>query len=801
MRSQKIQHLFCIFMFLAACSRTPTPPNNGMQTLIVPTVVMPTAETKETFQTIIEPDRYRRLPVPLIPRASSDQTSLLEQGIGFETGSYRMEHTGDRFLIYPQNGEVALALTLPGGEDLNMMGDATNIESLETDAGERIILIGQSDWGADFQITIYVYPHHPGLIRWRMELVPNEFPPAGPEPELQFVNRSTGEETKGYMNIYADRAPMAAPHLYAYSEALDSTVFYWVDLTALNPFMQAAHFTPSATPRRQGQRFGHHFSITDLKNQPKHMTAPLYDSYLYLIPGEPLDEDDMFTRYLHNISDIYDLMAVPEDHLVGWLLPYGIPEGALNPPPAIQDLTLRDLTSEKNWVSLEGKRYLRAYVGDTRQSAEAITQLDVYSALTRYKMRFGDVPDYYQELRATIPDFFNPDFGPAGMFQNSGPISLTGPQGRGDTWYELGHALKVAELALWDPEDGELLDLALRSGETWIEFAQAVDYRFPRFYSFNTWEGLEREPDAGGGYAYLMLLLHDLTGEEHFIDEARTALKALEGYGFLFSYETHMTALTAAAAARMYQIEKESVYLDVINRAVANLMRLSWIWECDYGWMVPWDFDEIPREALWVATPGGRTFFGLNPTQQSAVITPKEQYEAWIYLIETLQRLHGVLDPSVEKLIAEFVKHTLLTIPGALPPFIPEGAASEHPAAYETVAENDLSLFIPLEDLRDGWDVSGVIGQELYGAGMAPAMASQAVVDLAPGITIYSGYPLVQIDGFTITFAGASGTFTPVVVVGIIEVQDSDLRTVEVEPCGIALCFQAEGGGTYHLIE
>jgi hypothetical protein len=387
------------------------------------------------------------------------------------------------------------------------------------------------------------------------------------------------------------------------------------------------------------------------------------------------------------------------------------------------------------------------------------------------------------------------------MFQNSGPISLTGPQGRGDTWYELGHALKVAELALWDPEDGELRDLALRSGETWIEFAQAVDYRFPRFYSFNTWDGLEREPDAGGGYAYFMLLLHDLTGDGSYIDEARAALKALEGYGFRFSYETHMTALTAAAAARMYQIEKESLYLDVINRAVANLMRLSWIWECDYGWMGPWDFDEIPREALWVAAPGGRTFFGLNPTQQSAVITPKEQYEAWIYLIETLQRLHGVLDPSIEKLIAEFVKHTLLTIPGSLPPFIPEGAASEHPAAYETVAENDLSLFIPLEDLRDGWDVSGVIGQELYGAGMAPAMASQAVVDLAPGITIYSGYPLVQIDGLKVTFAGASGTFTPVVVIGIIEVQDSELRTVGSETCGIALCFQAEGGGTYHLIE
>lgn len=142
-------------------------------------------------------------------------------------------------------------------------------------------------------------------------------------------------------------------------------------------------------------------------------------------------------------------------------------------------------------------------------SAELITQLDVYTALTRYRLRFGQGPDYYTELRAAIPDFFNPNFGPAGMFQNSGPLALTGPQERGDTWYELGHALKVAELALMDPADVELRELALRSGEAWIEFAQTVDYRFPQFYSFATWQGTGREPDAAGAFAYYMLLLHD----------------------------------------------------------------------------------------------------------------------------------------------------------------------------------------------------------------------------------------------------------------------------------------------------
>ena len=786
---------------LVACAGTPTPAPTPALTQAPAATATLASTTPPPFPAVVEPARYRRSPAPLLPRAASDQTAFLKDATGLQTGPYRLEYIGEQFLIYPESGDTALALTLPGGEALNMLGANPTVETRETWTGEEIILTGQSDWGADFQATLYAYDFHPGLLRWRLEIVRNEQPPAGPEPELQFVDRTTGQEASGKLEIYADRASMAAPHLYAYSAALDSTLFYWVDLTALNPFMEAAHYTPSATPRRKGQRLGHSFSQTDLLNQPQSVTTAVYDSYLYLEPGQPASEDAMFTRYLHNLGDIYDLMAVPDDPLPDWFGAYewdgqGIPGKGVG----IHQLGIRDLANEKNWVTLDGKRYLRAYVADTRQSAEAISQLDVYTALARYRARFGHAPDYYAELRATIPDFFNPDFGPAGMFQNSGPLAVTGPQGRGDTWYEMGHALKVAELALWDPGDAKLRDLALRSGETWIEFAQAVEYRFPRFYSFDTWKGTEREPDAGGGFAYFMLLLYNLTGEDRYVDQARHALRALDGHGFRLAYETHMTALTAAAAARMYQIEPDPLYLHVINRAVANLMRLSWIWECDYGWMQE-GLEHVPDDVPWWRRAWRkRTFFGLNPTQQSAVITAKEQYEAWIYLTETLQRTHGALDPTTEKLIAEFVKHTLLTIPGSLPPFLPAGAATAHPAAYETVTENDLSLFIPLEDLRDGWDVSGAIGQEVYGAGMAPAMAALALVEVAPGIVVYSGYPLVKAEGTTVTFAGAPGTYTPVVVVGASGVLDAAGNPVDTKACGAALCFSAEGGSIYRLL-
>jgi len=105
-------------------------------------------------------------------------------------------------------------------------------------------------------------------------------PPASPELELYFVNRETGEETAALLETYADRGPMAAPHLFTYSESLDSSLFYWVDLTALNLFMEAAHYTPSATPRRMKQRLGHSFSRNDLSQQPEGVVTVVGDSFL-----------------------------------------------------------------------------------------------------------------------------------------------------------------------------------------------------------------------------------------------------------------------------------------------------------------------------------------------------------------------------------------------------------------------------------------------------------------------------------------------------------------------------------------
>ena len=731
----------------------------------------PTPSTSPPVLPVSE-DAYTSLAAPLT-RRSDVPAAVLENvadtPFSLYTGDYRLqfgqEALAGALIVTRPNNPTGLALR-PLGADLNLLQHVQRVSSLDDQARTGVMLTGSAPW-ADFAFWLWVYPYNPGLIHYRLELTPRDEIPSGRvDLEWTFVDAATGEEAPAGYTVYADKASFAAPSFYGYAEALDSTLLHWVDLTRLNPFIEATHYSPTGTPARRGRQFGHELSSSDLRRLPAGQTWTIYDSYLYLAPGAAEDEAGMFTRYLHQVGDIYDLIAHPKVSLPDW--------------QSLAQKTLNDLQDPDTWVELNSKRYWRAYVADTRQSAEAITQLDVGLAAARYAARYGSgelADTILKDVLAALPDFYNPAYG---MLQNSGPLAISGDQTRGDTWYELGHALKVAELGLLGYDVAA--DLARDSQAAWMNFAQIVNYKFPQFYTFTSWKGTGREPDAAGGYALYMLRLADLGCGEPCLEEAQAAVRAFPGHGFSFAYETHMTAMAALAAAELADRTGDEAWLAYAYGPIANLLRLSWIYEVDYGAAAP-----------------AHTFFGLPPTQRAGAITPKEQYEAWIYLTEFLRRAHGRIDPSVEKLVAEFCYHTLVTLADSLPPRLPHGVATEHPAAYAEVTANRLDLYIPLEDMRDGQSEWGAIGQEVYGAGMAPTFAALAYQQVAPGVTVYSGYPLAKVEDTTITFVGAPGTYAQAMVSGASRVLDRRGNPVETQPCGAALCFQAEGGGTYQL--
>ncbi len=709
---------------------------------------------------------YERRPAPAVQRSETPSAAIevAETGsVRLTSGEYTLRFAGatthDTLLIQRAGTSGALALR-PLGAELNPLPALSVVTSEVGDDVLAVTLSGEVGW-AKVTLQLEVYPYQPGLLRTRLTATLHDPPPYSPALEWTFVDPATGEETSAGFTVYADPAPMCAPVLYGHAQVLDSTLFYAVDRTALNPFMQAAHYTPSATPGRRGRSFGHTIDAANLRALPSGEPFVLYDGYLYLMPGEPDSEAEMFARYLRSLGDVYDLLHKPvNETLPDWR--------------ALAEKTIADLDDERAWVELGSKRYLRAYVGDTRQGAELISQLDVLESIVRYETRYDNATALDEDLWAALPDFYDEDYG---MLVNGGPVAL-GRQTRGDTWYELGHAVKMAELGLMGYQ--QAAQLALDSAAAWMDFAHAVDYEFPQFYNFDTWRGTGREPDCAGGYAYHMLLLHDLTTDAFYLDEARAAIEHLAGHGFRLAYETHITAQAAAACARLADLTGDAEYLQLSFAPLANLLHLTWLWECDYG-----------------PATGYRTFFGLSPMARSAVITPKEQYEAWLYLREYLTLAHG-LDPAIEGLVAGFLEHTLTTLPYTLPPLLPTGVATDSPTTYPTVAENALELYIPLEDLRGGWSVAGVIGQEVYGAGMAPTLAAVAYQEVAPGVVVYSGPPVVEAiedgDAVLVTFSGMAGRSTPVQVFGVAAVEG-----VETQTCGAGLCFQAKGDTAYRL--
>jgi hypothetical protein len=80
-----------------------------------------------------------------------------------------------------------------------------------------------------------------------------------------------------------------------------------------------------------------------------------------------------------------------------------------------QDLarrTLADLPDPRNWVTVAGRPFLRAYVNDGCTTPELIAQLDVLASLSDYPIRYGSdrlVSKLDSRLAATLSYFYSPE--------------------------------------------------------------------------------------------------------------------------------------------------------------------------------------------------------------------------------------------------------------------------------------------------------------------------------------------------------------------------------------------------------
>jgi hypothetical protein len=196
-----------------------------------------------------------------------------------------------------------------------------------------------------------------------------------------------------------------------------------------------------------------------------------------------------------------------------------------------------------------------------------------------------------------------------------------------------------------------------------------------------------------------MLQAYELTGEKKYLAEAEKAALKLSGLGFDVFYQANNTAFSAGALLRLYKITKKEIYKELSYMCLASVFKNVHLWECNYGYG-----KSFP------------SFFALFPLNDAPYTAVYEEQEVFCALHDYLKHAEGVdILPSVSLLIAEYIRYLVSRAMFYYPPMLPKEMLKDKPK----IGEVDPKLWIALEDLHDGWEQSGEVGQEVYGAGNA----------------------------------------------------------------------------------
>ena len=601
----------------------------------------------------------------------------------------------------PKSGAIAVSRGGSAALQIRELGGNARVNLLRwtkriTHSGTGWTLSGKAPW-TSFQLKLTASsstgdgrPSGNALLGLRLKITPRKDAPADPGPDVTLVHARAAA-----LKEYAAAPPVAGNNLFLSTAKLGSTILYFSNYTALGPYFDRTRSgvtqpnfpyvgagTKGSLVGVSRASFGYVPPPASLGSLPHKKTTVVVSSYLYLEPTIPFGESDVAAAYLRALDTVDSAVAQPSVPAADW--------------PTLAARSAADIADPANWVTVNGHPYLRSYVSDTRSAPELITQAGVLAGLRAYEARYHTSVPFDSTLEADLSTFYDPQYG---TVMNSIPHD---PSARGESWYFVTNLISLLQLAQMG--DGTAKDLLLQSADAVIKLAHVNGYEFPQNFAYSDFSGSGSrvEHDVAGGYAWLMLGLYDLTGDTQYLDEAKASIAHVAGTGFDLSYETHMSAYTAAAAQRLYTMTGDATYRGYAVLALANLFHAVRLWDCTYG--------------ACKKGSGYHTYMGLNPLPWSDYVAMLEQYEAWLGLQSYMQ--YAQTEPaSITNLVKAFIQDSPRTLQYSLPPLLPSGAAASAPGEYPFVPQNKLSWYIPLEDLREGEVDSGVIGQELYGAG------------------------------------------------------------------------------------
>jgi hypothetical protein len=410
----------------------------------------------------------------------------------------------------------------------------------------------------------------------------------------------------------------------------------------------------------------------------------------------PVDEFSKAKQFMELLAAAYRQLPLPSTVYQDW--------------PVILEKGLKDLKTNGCWSQFHGKAYLNAYVCDYATPPEIMVQLAILLPLIDYAEWKDEEPPEIPAIKELLPEFYNKELKTIMRWLPAAQDKLKGEEEQKqpmvmDSWYLHHPLLNLSRLAL--KGDRAAKQLFLDSLPFAIKVARHFKYNWPVFYHMETLEIIKEETKQGAGgekdvagiYAHVLLQAYELTGSHSYLREAEKAARTLKSKGFELLYQSNNTAFTAGALLRLYKLTGKKIYLDTSYLCLANIFQNLQLWDCHYGYG-----KNFP------------SFFALFPLRDAPYTAVYEEQETFCAFHDYLREADGIdiLKP-VSLLLAEYIRYLVHRAAYYYPPMLPKEMLSEE----VKTGELDPKLWIAVEDLYDGWEKCGQVGQEVYGAGNA----------------------------------------------------------------------------------
>src|SRR5215208_5610184 len=498
--------------------------------------------------------------------------------------------------------------------------------------------------------------------------------------------------------IYATQVKARSGLVYfSLNKPKGGAALYFQNLTSLNDYCEQTETSLASVVGGEWPELGLALPATTEKTLEADKEVILSDVYMIFSPKVPKEDLEMSKQFLDFLAQVYLALPRAQTEYIHW--------------PDTLKKSLRDLSnSEKCWSEVDGQRYLNAHVSDTDTPPESMVQLTVLLPLLEYQDWSGEEVPIAQEILSGLPKFFDRKAGVFGRWLPSDADKLDGSEPQKeprtmDSWYLYHSLLDISRLALHGDETAR--KLFLKSLDYAIKVAHTFDYHWPVFYNLDTLEILKGEANEGEGgetdvaclYTHIMLQAWELTKEDRYLEEAKKAGRSIKGLGFNLFYQANETLFGAGALLRLWKETGDELFLNLSYLSLANIFNNMWMWECNYGYGKHYP-----------------TFFALFPLKNCPYTAVYEEVEGFAALHDYLSHFDGdtPIPEWLNILIAEFTRCMLYKASFYYPPNLPTEALTEKPKTGEI----DPKLWIPLEDIYDGWETAGQVGQEVYGAGL-----------------------------------------------------------------------------------